>query len=138
MPEVKKKLSPTQAKVVKAKVIGEIKDIAQGKMAQKVYPHMTPNAAAVQMSRELKKPNVQEALEIALAQHGLTADTLASTVSDAMLATKVSQKDGDLYETDIPDHGVRVRAATLAGQWMGIGKQEGGSGGNTFNFFANK
>jgi hypothetical protein len=121
----KPKLSPTQAKVVKAKVKAELTDTSQAAVATAVYPNASPASASVMMSRELKKVNVQEALEIAMAEYGLTADTLASTVGDAMLATKPTVIEGKLVESDIPDHGVRIRAATLAGQWMGVGKNNG-------------
>ena len=124
------KLTPTQAKVVKAKIKAELTDTPQGKVAMEVYPHMTPGSAAVQMSRELKKPNVQEALDNAMASFGLTAETLAATVGGALGAHKTLQVEGDLVETEVPDHGIRLKAAGMAAMWLGVGKQ---SDGNTTN-----
>jgi hypothetical protein len=83
------------------------------------------------MSLELKKPNVQEALQIALAEHGLTPDTVIKPIADALQANQVVEgavatKDGKVYktlvETDAADHSIRLKAAGMAAQFMGIGK----------------
>lgn len=118
------KLSPTQAKVVKAKVEAELADLSQAAAAQKVFPNQTPAAASVSMSRELKKANVQEALQIALANHDLTPDRIVGIVSDAMDAEKtvVIGSGENAFADAVPDHSVRLKAAGMAAQFMGIGK----------------
>lgn len=124
-------LSPTQAKVVKAKVKAELADIPQAVIAQQVFPNATPASAGVMMSRELNKVNVQEALQIALAKHDLTADRIMGIVSGAMSANKtvegtLASDEGKIYktlvETDTPDHSVRLKAAGMAAQFLGVGK----------------
>lgn len=120
----KPKLSPTQAKVVKAKIKAELTDIPQGIVAQEVFPNATPASAGVLMSRELKKVNVSEALELAFHELKLTPMTLAATVANGIGAHKFAQVEGDFIETEVPDHGIRLKAAGMAAQWMGIGKGE--------------
>lgn len=135
-------LSPTQAKVVKAKVEAELADIPQAEAARKVFPNQTPAAASVSMSRELKKANVQEALQEALAKHNLTPDRIMGVVDDAMGANKVvegaiASDEGKVYktlvETDAPDHSIRLKAAGMAAQFMGIGKTAPIEGGIHFH-----
>lgn len=128
----KPKLTPTQAKVVKAKIKAELNDIPQSVVAREVFPNQTPGAAAVTMSRELRKANVNEALEAAFAELELTPMTLAATVGNAIGAYKVVQVEGDFIETEVPDHSIRLKAAGMAAQWMGVGKGEGG--GTNINF----
>lgn len=128
----KTKLTPTQAKVVKAKVKAELQDISQAVVATEVFPNATPESASVMMSRELKKVNVQEALEIAMAAHGLTANSLVSVVKEGMEANRVVQLEGDFYETEVPDHSIRLKAAGMAANWLGIGKSDGGTTNNLF------
>lgn len=127
------KLTPTQAKVVKAKVEAELADIPQAVAAQQVFPHQTPNAASVSMSRELKKANVQEALQSALEKHNLTPDRIMGVVDDAMGAEKTvivgKDEDADVQ----PDHSIRLKAAGMAAQFMGINKQEGTTNFNFIN-----
>lgn len=126
----KPKLSPTQAKVVKAKVEAELADIPQAVAARQVFPNQTPNAASVSMSRELKKANVQEALQSALEKHNLTPDRIMGVVDDAMGAEKtVIIGNGEQAMADvIPDHSIRLKAAGMAANFMGIGKNnEGGA-----------
>ena len=127
MAEGKKKLTPTQAKVVKAKIKAELNDIPISTIATEVYPNQTPESARVSMHRELQKATVQESLEQAMAKFGLTTDTLAATVGGALGAHKTLQVEGDLIETEVPDHGIRLKAAGMAAQWMGVGKGEQGS-----------
>lgn len=124
----KTKLTPTQAKVVKAKIKAEMNDLPMIAVANEVYPNQTPEAARVSMVRQLQNATVQEKLEEVFAELGLTANTLAAVVTDAMTAKKVVQLEGDFYETDVADHSIRLKAAGMAAQWMGVGKnQEGGT-----------
>lgn len=129
----KTKLTPTQAKVVKAKIKAELTNKSQAEVAHDLFPNQTPRAAEVTMSRELKKANVQDALEIAMAQYGLTADSLVDVVGAAMTANRVVQIEGDFYETEVADHNIRLKAAGMAANWMGVGKNSEGETTN-FNF----
>lgn len=128
------KLSPTQAKVVKAKVEAELADLPQAVAARKVFPNQTPAAASVSMSRELKKANVQEALQSALEKYDLTPDRIIGVVNDAMDASKtvILGNGEESFADQVPDHPVRLKAAGMAAQFMGIGKN--GDGGASIHF----
>lgn len=128
----KPKLTPTQAKVVKAKIKAEMNDLPLLAVAQEVYPNATPDSARVMVQRELQNVTVQEQLQEAFAKLGLTAETLAATVGGGLGAYKTVAVEGDLIETEVPDHSIRLKAAGMAAQWMGIGKDAGG--GTTMNF----
>jgi len=128
----KPKLTPTQAKVVKAKIKSELHDIPQRVTSQEVWPNAKPETAAMMMSREIRKDNVQDAIQQALYNHGLTTDALAETVGDAMVATKLIQVGTEFIESDKPDHSIRLKAAGMAAQWMGISKGENGGDSLTF------
>lgn len=119
---VKFRLTPVEAKTVKAKIKAELNDLPIIAVANEVYPNMKPESARVEVQKNLQKPTVQQALEVAMAKYGLTADTLAASVGSAMGAYKTVAVEGDLIETEVPDHGIRLKAAGMAAQWMGIGK----------------
>lgn len=133
-PTVAPRLSPKQAQVVQAKVHAELNDIPQEVMARQVYPNQAPHSAAVSMSRELKKADVQQALQIALAEHDLTLDRIMGVVDDAMSANKVvfAGKDDDAAIDYQPDHSIRLKAASMAANFMGLNKPT--DIGNTTNF----
>ncbi len=141
-PTVAPRLSPKQAQVVQAKVYAELNDISQAVIARDVYPNQTPNAASVSMSRELKKANVQEALQFALAEHDLTLDRIMGVVDDAMGATKTviirdkgaiqEESDNSAFADEVPDHSIRLKAASMAANFMGLNKPT--DTGNTTNF----
>lgn len=122
-----KPLSITQRKIVKAKVEAELADISQAQAAQKVFPNQTPSAASVTMSRELKKANVQSALQVALEKHGISVDSVIGVVGNAMSADRtVILGNGDEAFVDVvPDHHVRLKAAGMAAGFMGLNKNDG-------------
>lgn len=117
----RKPLTPKQIQIVKAKLEGK-KQIDIGREA---YPNATQESASVLVHRELSKPNVQEALQEALAKKGLDINSIASVVADASRANRVAQVEGDFYETTVPDHGTRLRAVGMAAQFMGLSKGDG-------------
>jgi hypothetical protein len=85
--------------------------------------------------QNLQNITVQQALQEALAKYDLTTDRLANVVDEAMSATKtvIIGKDEQAFADEVPDHGIRLKAAGMAANWMGIGKgQEGGT--TNFNF----
>jgi hypothetical protein len=75
---------------------------------------------------------VQEALAVAFAKHGITVDAATKPIADGLHAGKVAVIDGEVVETDVPDHKTRLVAAKTAFDLMGVGRGEGG--GVTFNF----
>lgn len=115
-------LSIKQKMVVKAKVEAELKDQSQSLAAQKVFPNQTPGAAAVSMTRELKKANVQEAVQQALVKHGITLDKAIQPISDALEATRQSGFGEDA--TEVIDHSTRLKASGMALKLMGADKGE--------------
>lgn len=134
---VKKKqpLTPKQSKLVKGIVAGKSKRQA----ATDAGYTGSPATVSVTASKVLKNANVQDALATALTKHDLTPDRIAAVVSDALGAVKVSIiGNGDQAMADVqPDHAVRLRAADMAGKFMGIGKEDekqADRGGNTFIF----
>lgn len=141
---VDKNLTPTQARVVKAKTEADIAGKTITEVAPTVFPDATPESARVMMSRELQNVTVQEAIQNALADAGLTVDKLAGVVVDAMDATKTviirdkatsqEESDASAFADEVPDHGIRLKAAGMAAQWMGIGKGADGGAPVNFNF----
>lgn len=131
------KLTLTQAKVVKAKIKAELTDTSQAKAATTVWPNASPAAASVMMSRELKKDNVQEALQEALAKYDLTADRIAGVIDEALGATKtvIIGKEEDAFADQVADHGIRLKAASMAGKFLGFEQQT--PAGNTTLIFNN-
>jgi hypothetical protein len=120
------KLSPTEAKYIKAKVEGK-----SNTQAALIATRATSVNSAKTLGHRLStKVNVQEALQIALDKHGLTADRIIGVVADGMDATKtvIIGKDEDAFADQVPDHGVRLKAAGMAAQFRGYGKTtvEGG------------
>jgi hypothetical protein len=77
----KPKLTVRQATIIKRKAEG----VTQNKIAEEVYPNATPESGAVLVSRELKKVNVQEALELALQRAGITPDLAIAPIGEALL-----------------------------------------------------
>lgn len=131
----KPSITPKQAKIVKRKVQAVLNDEPQRKIARELYPNATQGSAEVSVSRELKKANVKEALEIALAKHGITPDSIVGVVAEGMKANRVVQVEGDFYETEVADHSIRLKASGMAANFMGLGKQEGSININ-FNAYA--
>jgi hypothetical protein len=135
-------LSPKQLLVVQAKVKAELNDIPQRVIATEVFPNQTPHAAEVSMSNELKKPDVKEALQIALVRRGLTVDKVIGVVDDALIATKPNPKappetdpetgEKPPYNEEVPDHSIRLKAASMVSKFLGIDKSTDGTA--NFNF----
>jgi hypothetical protein len=125
----KPKLTAKESQIVKAKLEATLTGRTQRDIAKELYPNSTQAAAEVEVSKNLNKPNVQEAMAIALAEHNLTADRLAGTVSEAMDATKVtvSGNGEEAFAEVTPDFGVRLKAVSIAAQFMGVNKTNDGS-----------
>lgn len=129
------KLTGTQAKIVKAKMKAELENKSITELAPEIYPNATPDSARTMVHRELQNVTVQEALAEAMARAGLTVDTLSTVVKDAAQAKRVVQIEGDFYETEVPDHSIRLKAVGMAARWMGADKNNDEGGTTNLNFF---
>jgi hypothetical protein len=125
-----KKLTARQIAFVKVKA--ENPTLPNYQAAMQATGLTNPGTAAVVANRLLKNDNVKDALEEALIEVGFTVKDSAKVLVDALKANKVVVTDGEAYESDLADHGIRVNAARTLLSLLGGGKPEGG--GNTFNF----
>lgn len=126
------KLAPLtykQAKFVKGLVEGKTKQQA----AMEAYPDQSPTTAAVQASNNLKKANVKLAMAEAFEKAGLTVDSMAKVLKEGMEAKKTSTFAGEIIESSLPDHAIRITAVRAAHTLMG-GVDDEAKGGITFNF----
>ena len=122
-----RRLTTKQAKFVKAKIAGKTTVAA----AMAAYPTVDYKSASVIGAQNLEKLSIQQALQEAYERQGLTVDALVRPLAEGLRANRVVQLEGDFYETEVPDHSTRIKAAGMAAQWIGLGKSEGG---NNFNF----
>lgn len=116
-----KPLTLKQAKFVKAKVAGKT-----NRGAAQEATGASEAVAAVQANRMLKNVNVQEAIAAEFEKQGITMAAIVKPIADGLTATKmvVMGKDSDDSFVDMtPDHSVRLKASSMAAQFMGIGKQ---------------
>lgn len=120
-------LTTKQKKFIKAKLEGKTGVAA----AQEAYG-VDYNSGKVIASNNLTKVNIQEALDAVYQKRGITLEKIVEPFALALDANKVVQVEGDFYETDVPDHTVRMTAGKNLAQFIGIGKQAS-EGGNTTN-----
>lgn len=108
------------------KFIKEYIETGNGTLAaKKAYNPRNDNVAATIAKENIRKPQIRDAIQQAMIKANLTPDRLARVVDDAMNATKVKELEGDYYVSDVPEHNTRLRAAQLAGNWLGLGKDGG-------------
>lgn len=127
----KPKLTPKQAKFVKAKIAGKSGVAA----AQEAYPGVDYSVANAIAHENLNKPSIAAALEAAYARQGITVDALVKPIADGLQAEKtiIIGSGDDAFADQIPDHSIRIAAAKLGGQWLGMGKEVAVSGGVHFH-----
>lgn len=125
-PKVRNKID--KVKFVKAKIAG----MSNTQAAFEATGATTAASAAVQGNRLAKDVTIQQALAEAMAKRGLTLDAVLAPVAEALTANKTVAFDGDLHETNLADHSVRLKAAGMAHNLMGLTANK--EGGNTFNF----
>lgn len=130
----RKRLTPKQIAFVKAKV--ENPQLPNYKVAMIATGTTDPNLASVQAVRLLRNDSVKDALEEALSEIGFTVKASAQVLMDALQANQTATFKGQIYESDKPDHGIRVNAARTILTLLGGGKPEGGGNSFTFNFNA--
>lgn len=141
----KQTVTPKQAKMV----VGMAHGKSATQAALDAYDTDDRKTASVIAAENLGKPNVRAALQQVFESKGLTIESAAAVIQDALGANKsttgtVYEKDEDggqirsgvtLIETDIPDHSIRLQAAKTALSLMGADKDpDDGSGPLTFNF----
>jgi len=99
-------ITKKQAEIVKLKAQGK----KQGEIGKALYPNATPQSANTMISRELKKVDVQQALQQALAKNNITIDTALKPIGDALQAEKQNQFTGEITA----DHTTRLQASKEA------------------------
>lgn len=119
-----KKLTVKEAKLVKATVEGKNQTEA-GLIAD---PDRKPESARVWANETLQKPTVQEAIQKAMAAQGITPEKIVRPIADGLEAEKVHVVgNGEQAMAEVvPDHGIRIKSAQIAAQWMGMSAKEGG------------
>lgn len=105
-------INAKQAKIIKLKTKG----LKQSKIGQEVYPNATQQSANTMVSRELKKVNVQEALQQALAKHNITVDTAVEPIANALTAKKQNQFTGEITD----DYTTQLNASKMALNLLGV------------------
>jgi hypothetical protein len=121
-------LTIKELQIVKAKVEATLEGRSQRSIAKELYPNASPRAAEVEISYNLRKPAVKTVLQAALEKHGISADRIMGVVSDGMKATKVnivrdpSGGEESAFAEETADHGIRLKAAGMAANFMGLGK----------------
>lgn len=105
------------------------------KAAKAAYDVKSDSVARTVASENLTKPNIKEAIEAALIQHGITIEAATKPIADGLYAFK---------DDDQPDHSVRLKASGMALKLLGADqKADSPTTGNTFlinnaNFNAGK
>lgn len=125
-PKKLRPLTTKQAKFVKAKAQG----LTGVEAAKQAYGVVDYNTAAVIASQNLNKLNINEAVQAEMAKQGITLEAIIAPLKDALTAEKVHiVGNGEQAMADVvPDHSVRLKAVSIASQFMGVGKSnEGGT-----------
>ena len=82
-------------------------------------------SAARTASKLMKLPHIKDAMTLNLDKIGITYQKALQPIADALQATKiVTTKDGEAYNSGIPDHAVRLNAATKALQILTLINKE--------------
>lgn len=128
--EKPKTLKLKEAKLVKATVQG----MNQTQAGLYADPNRTPESARVWANETLRKATVREALHAEMIKQGIDIASVVKPIADGLTAEKVSiVGNGEAAMAEVtPDHNIRIKAAQIAGKWMGLDASEGG--GNTYNF----
>ena len=121
---------PTKKLTVKEQKL--VKGIAQGKSQTQAakdagYSH---RSATVIASEALTKPNVKEALAIALERNGITLDKALAPIGKALTATKVEihGQGDDAFAEVVEDIDLQLKGSDRALKLMNIGQNKEGGG----------
>lgn len=130
MPKIRDgKLTPKQAKFVKAKIEGK-----SGTEAAMIAYNTTPKTARTIASENMAKPSIIEAINTEFERQGITLERIVKPIHDALDAQKIVTSPTE-PDAVVPDHAIRLKASGMAAQFMGIGKNNSGDSGNTINNF---
>lgn len=112
-------ISAKDKRIAKAKIEGK-KNKEIGAIE---FPEATPESQAVLVSRSLKKPHVAQYLDkgkdIAIKESGITWTKVIEPIKDALKATKYASVAGDFFDTQLPDHAIRLKASDMASKLLG-------------------
>lgn len=121
-----RELTTKQKKFIKAKAEG-LTGVAAAKEA---YNLTDDNTATVIASQNLRKLNIQEALNAEFEKQGITLERIVAPINRALEAKKtvILGNGEDAFADVVDDHSVQLKASSMAAQFIGIGKQtvEGG------------
>lgn len=101
-------------------VNARLKGMSQTKAAMIATGTKDKNIAKVRGHRLATSVNVQESIQKSLKQYGITTDILVGVVVQALTAKKTTAIQGEVFETDLPDHTVRLKAVQMLGELMGF------------------
>lgn len=119
-----KQLSKKQIDIVKGKVAGK----SGREIGKQVYPNAKPETQSVMVSREIKKDNVQAALQEAFKKNGITLDAAIEPIGKALKATKIvihGNKE-DAFAEEVEDLDLQLKGSDRALKLMGIGQDTSG------------
>jgi hypothetical protein len=109
-----------------------VKEVSKGtpayKAAQKAYDTKDLSVANAIAVENLQKPSIAQALEAAYEKLGISVEAIVRPVADGLQATK-----SDMSQGTIPDHTTRLKAAGMAAQWIGVGRETQVNGGIHFH-----
>ena len=115
-------------------VANKVKGMTGVAAAQEAYgaSYSVANAIA---GENLRKPSIQEAIEVEYEKQGISLAALIKPIADGLQAEKtvIIGKENDAFADQIPDHTTRLAAAKLGGMWLGIGRDKE-EGSRTINF----
>lgn len=125
-----RKLTTKQRKFVKAKASG----MTASKAAALAY-NVDERTGSVIGSQNLAKLSIQEAVEAEYKKQGIDMAALIKPIADGLQAEKtiIIGSGDDAFADQIPDHSIRIAAAKLGGQWLGVGKEQLIGGGIHFH-----
>lgn len=114
------------------KEIKLIRGILEGKTkrqaALEAYNAKTPETASAMASETLSKPNVQEALQLALSKQGITIEKVVEPVTKALNATvKIRTQDGVVVDTEEPDLEMQLKGHDRAMKILNVNQAKDGS-----------
>lgn len=96
--------------------------------AARVAGYPFPSAQGTRVFRDImKRPEIAEKME----SLGLTDEALLKPIQDALLANKSASFEGQVIESTVPDHDIRLKASEVGFKLNGVIQQKVEN--NTFN-----
>lgn len=112
-------ISEKDRRIAKAKIEGK----KNKEIGAVEFPEATPESQSVLVSRSLKKPHVVQYLDkgkdLAIRESGLTWKSIIEPIKDGLQATKYASVAGDFFDTQLPDHAIRLKASDMASKLLG-------------------